>query len=258
MKAASILILLFIVRPAGDGPASGDSYAVHLLNGDRYYHAFDNTRALAEYQRAYQMAPDSFETLLRLVNVYNDIGRLKLRKDDSSEVYYRMSLEYADSLVRHFPNRAESHFWLALCEGSLIPFLGVKPKIATSRKVVEEANRAIQIDSGFALAYTVLGIFQRQASRINWFERMLANVVFGANFSGSLTASETLLRKSILLDPSNSYGYYELYWTYRAMQDSVRAVQSLRTLLTIAPTNSREQLQAEDAKRQLALFGRNP
>lgn len=253
MKIAFAIILL-IAFPPSEGPSSRDSYDFHLSKGDNFYHSFDNAQALAEYQKAYEQAPDSFATLQRLVSIYNDLGRLKLRKDTASESYYRKSLTYADSLCKHYPERAESHFWLALCKGSLIPFGGTKERIETSRTVLNEANRAIAIDSGFALAYVILGIFQREASKISWFERLIANIVFGADFSGSLSASETFLRKSVSLDPSNSYGYYELYWTYKAMEDSAHAIQSLRTLLSLPPTNARERLQSEEATHQLALF----
>jgi len=253
MHAAALFLLIF-AHPASDDPSNRDSFYVHLLKGDEYYHSFNNTQALAEYEQAFEMAPDSFAVLERLVSIYNDMGRLRLHKDTSSLAFYRMSLAYADSLERHFPERAESHFWLALCQGSLIPFLSSKEKIHTARSVLMEANKTIEIDSGFAQAYVILGIFQREASRMSWLERVIANIVFGADISGSLTASEILLRKSVTLSPSNSYAYFELYWTYRAMKDSVHAKESLRRLLTIPPKNSREQQQAEEARRQLAHY----
>jgi tetratricopeptide (TPR) repeat protein len=258
MRIVFAFLLLICVRPTWDGPSSRDTYFHHLAKGDGFYHSFDNERALFEYKIAYEMAPDSFATLQRLVRIYGDMGRLQLHKDTSSETCYKTALAFADSLSQRFPGRAESHFWLALSAGSLIPFHGAKEKVQTSRIVLREANRAIEIDSGFALAYVILGIFEREASKITWFERLIANVVFGADFSGSLTQSETFLRKSVILNPSNSYGYYELFMTYKAMKDTARAVQSLQKLLTIAPTNSREQQQAEEATRQLSLFDKKP
>lgn len=254
MSIALGFLFLIFIRPIGDGSPRHDAYLPHIQKGDEFYHAFDNERALREYQKAYEAAPDSFATIARLVSIYSDMGRLKLHKDTSSEFYYRKSLAYADSLQHRFPERAETHFWLALSEGSIIPFLGTKQKIVTARNVMREANRAIAIDSGFAQAYVILGIFEREASKISWFERLIANVVFGADFSGSLEASEAYLRKSVSLDSTDSYGYYEMYWTYKAMKDSAKAVQSLQKLMAIPPTNARQQQQRESATRQLALF----
>jgi tetratricopeptide (TPR) repeat protein len=257
LAATMLLVSPVFIGFSGDGASVRELYERHLQRGDELYHSFDNEQALTEYRQAYAIAPDSFATLQRMVNINNDLGRLHLHVDTSAETYYRTALMYADSLAQHFPDRAESHFWLALCKGSIIPFLSVKQKIYTSRAVLEEANRAIQIDSGFALAYVVLGIFQRELSRVNWFERLIARVVFGADVSGSLETSEVLLRKSVDLDPRNSYGYFELYWTYKAMNDSTEANNSLRTLLTLRPTNARERQQAKAAVRQLAGLGKD-
>jgi len=258
MTISIALFVLLFARPFGVGTPERDSYISHLVKGDELYHSFDNQGALTEYKKAYDIAPDSFATLKRMISIYGDMGRLRLHKDTSSESCYRQALVYADTLVARFPGRAESHFWLALSQGSLIPFVGTKEKIHIAHSVQEEAKRAIEIDSDFALAYVVLGIFQREASKISWFERLIANVVFGADFSGSLEASESYLRKSVTLDPSNSYGYFELYWTYKAMKNPDKAVLSLKKLMAIPPTNAREQLQMDEAKRQLALVDGNP
>lgn len=258
MRNALAFLLLMCVMPRGDGASARDIYLYHVTKGDEFYRSFDNGHALAEYQKAYELAPDSFATLERMVRIYTDMGRLLLRKDPSSEVFYRKAVVYADSLAQRFPGRPESHFWLALSEGSLIPFGGAREKVRTARRVQEEANKAIEIDSGFAEAYVILGIFQREASNISWFERVLANVIFGADFSGTLSASESYLRKSVELNPKNSYGYYELYWTYKAMNDSARANQSLKQVLAISPSNARERLQNEEATRQLALMAKKP
>jgi tetratricopeptide (TPR) repeat protein len=258
MLIVSLSLLLVVSPRMRGGPSTREMYLYHLSKGDEFYHSFDNEHALIEYRQAHDAAPDNFATIKRLVTVYNDMGRLRLHKDKSSESFYRIASAYADSLNTRFPERAESHFWLALSRGSLIPFLDSRGKIFTARSVQREASRAIEIDSGFAQAYVILGIFEREASSIHWFERLIVNVVFGADFSGSLTASERFLRRSVRLNPSNSYGYYELYWTYRAMKDSVRAAESLRQVLSIPPTNARELQQAEEARHQLALFTRNP
>lgn len=248
-----VVLLLAAPRTVGD-PSARDTYRAHLATGDRFYHQCDNIRALAEYKEAYMLASDSFSTIQRLVNIYNDLGRLSLRKDTASESYYRIALAFADSLNKYFPDRAESHFWLALCEGSLIPFVGTKEKILISRDVLTEANRATQIDSNFALAYVVIGIFQRETSKLSWFERLIVRMVYGSDLNGSLSASESYLLKSVSLDPENSYGFYELYWTYQAMKDHQKARRSLEMLLTIPPSNERERQQAEDARRRLAML----
>lgn len=82
----SSVILLLVMSPLlTDGPSNRETLLQHLTKGDEFYHSFDNERALIEYEQAYDVAPDSFATNERLVIVYNDTGRLRLHKDESSE-----------------------------------------------------------------------------------------------------------------------------------------------------------------------------
>lgn len=239
------LILFRLANPTHfDDP---DRFGTHLTNGDVYYRAFDNANALIEYHKAYALAPDSLSALERMARTYNDMGRLTLGADSSSATYYRKAVEYAEIMTRLYPNRAESHFWLALGRGSLIPFVGVSEKIRIGREVQDQARKTIELDSTFSHAYVILGIFQREGAKLSWIERAIVRVVFGQPISGSLEESERLLRLALSYDNHNSYAMFELYWTYSSMGNNEKALASLRSLCEIAPTNAREQQQLDDA-----------
>jgi tetratricopeptide (TPR) repeat protein len=239
------LILFQLANPNHfDDP---DRYGTHLIRGDAYYRAFDNARALGEYHKAYSLAPDSLSTLERMARTYNDMGRLTLGVDSSSATYYRKAVEYAEIMTRLYPNRAESHFWLALGRGSLIPFVGVGEKIRIGREVQDQARKTIELDSTFSHAYVILGIFQREGAKLSWIERTIVRVVFGQPISGSLEESERLLRVALSYDKQNSYAMFELYLTYSSMGNSEKAFASLRSLCEIVPTNAREQQQLNEA-----------
>ncbi len=179
-----LVALLFIRVLLPTLPDDPDRFETHLTKGDVYYRACDNARALLEYRRAYVLAPDSLSTLLRLVRTYNDMGRLKLDVDSSAQTYYQKAVEYAEIMTRLYPNRPESHFWLALGRGSLIPFLGVGDKIRIGKEVQEEARKALELDSTFSHAYVILAIFERQGANLSWFEKTFVRIVFGHPISG--------------------------------------------------------------------------
>jgi tetratricopeptide (TPR) repeat protein len=226
----------------------------HLAKGDEHYRAFDNEQARVEYELAFVKDSVDYQTLLRLVRVYNDIGRLHLRKNRDAEIYYTKAVEFAKLLQRYFPDSATTHFWLALSYGSLIPFRGVSEKIHIGKDVRKHARKAIEIDSTFSLPYVILAIFEREGSQLSWFEKTIVRVVFGEDLSGSLEASEALLRKALKLDQRNSYAHYELGWTYKTMNDHTRSAEAFRNVLHYVPTSAREELQREEAKRQLDLL----
>jgi len=224
-----------------------DRMESHLIKGDAYYRSFDNANALLEYHKAFALAPDSFSTLLRMARTYNDMGRLKLGVDSSSQTFYQKAVEYAETMTRLYPNRPESHFWLALGKGSLIRFVGVGDKIRIGKEVQEEARKAIELDSTFSHAYIILAIFQREGAKLSWIEKTIVRIVFGHPIDGSLEDSERFLQLALTYDRKNSYAFYEMYWTYSAMGQSDKALDALRSLCEIPPTNAREQQQRDEA-----------
>jgi tetratricopeptide (TPR) repeat protein len=218
-----------------------------LRSGDECYARQATEEALRFYDQAYTLAPRQNETLLRLVRTNSDLGWLHLRTDTSAERYYLHAAAYAESLLSLNPNMPWAHFWMALTEGSLIPFRTVSEKIHIGKEVRFHAEKAIELDSTFALAYIILAVFERESSQLSWFERTIARIIFGEDLSGSLSSSEDLLEKSVKYDPDNSYAYYEMYWTYVAMGKKDAAVESLKKVLAL-PVKS----QREGEQRQLA------
>jgi tetratricopeptide (TPR) repeat protein len=238
-------ICLYVLSPvSSDNP---DAFDRHMSKGDAYYRSCDNANALLEYQHAYALAPDSLSTLIRMVRTYNDMGRLKFGVDPTSQTYYQKGVDYAEIMIRLYPNRAESHFWLALGRGSLIPFVGVGDKIRIGKEVQEEAWKALALDSTLSHAYIILAIFQREGAKLSWIEKAFVRIFFGHPISGSLEESERYLRVALALDRRNTYAMFEMYLTCTAMGRTDEAIKALRSLCEITPTNSREQQQRNES-----------
>ena len=81
----------------------------HISLGDYYYQAFDNKAAQHEYEQAYNESPASYATLLRMVRIHNDNGRILLHKDSVSELEYKKAIGFADSLAHNYPDSAAAH-----------------------------------------------------------------------------------------------------------------------------------------------------
>ena len=240
----SSLLALFIFLAH---PISED----HLARGDEFYKSCDNEQALKEYQLAYDDSPSDYNTLLRLVRIHNDIGRIELRADSNSEKHYRLAVVYADSLQRLYPDSASSQFWYSLAKGSLIPFVGVREKIRIGKEVKQHIELAIQKDSTFSYPYVVKAIFEREGAQLSWLEKGIVRIIFGEDVSGSLQNSERFLHKALQYDSTNSFAYYELFWTYKAMEDTAKAIASLQQVLKIPAKNLREQNQQDEGRQYL-------
>jgi tetratricopeptide (TPR) repeat protein len=237
-----LAMLIFLAHPLKED---------HLARGDEFYKSYNNEQALKEYQLAYGDSPYDYNTLLRLVRIHNDIGRIDLRSGSDSEKHYRLAVVYADSLQRLYPDSASSQFWYSLAKGSLIPFVGVREKIWIGKEVKQHIELALQIDSAFSYPYVVKAIFEREGAQLSWLEKGIVRIVFGEDVSGSLQNSEQFLHKALQYDSTNSFAYYELYWTYMAMDDTSKAIASLQQILKIPARNLREQNQQDEGKHYL-------
>jgi tetratricopeptide (TPR) repeat protein len=223
----------------------------HIVTGDYYYQKFDNEAAQREYEQAYKESPSNYSSLLRMVRIHNDNGRIHLRKDSLSVQEYKKSLEFADTLARIYPDSAASHFWYALAKGSLIPFVGVREKIAIGKEVKSHIQRSLDCDSSFPYPYVVRAIFEREGAQLSWLEKKIVRIVFGEDLSGSFEASEHYLKTALRYDSSNSYAYYKLFWTYQAMGNKALAISSLQEVVHRVPRSLREKQLQDEAREHL-------
>jgi tetratricopeptide (TPR) repeat protein len=249
MNRGCVLFLSFFFLSAG---SQGQELERLLRCGDESFARQATEEALRYYDQGYALSPRSSETLLRLVRANCDLGWLHLHTDTSAEAYYLHAAAYAETLLTLNPNMPSAHFWMALTKGSLIPFHSVSEKIHLGKEVRLHAEKAIELDSTFALAYVVLAVFERESSELSWFERTIARIIFGEDLHGSLAHSEELLEKSIQYDAGNSYAFYEMYWTYMAMGKRDAAVGSLKQVLALPVKSQREEKLHRLAQEYLA------
>jgi len=228
-----------------------DDVSVYRARGDGFYRSYDNLGALAQYRKAYDLAPRDYETLIRMARIHNDIGRSLLRRNDSAQIWYVKAVEYAQRLVDLYPDKSEPYFWLALTQGSMVPFKGVSEKLEIGKNVTRLARKSIAIDSTLGPAYMLLGIIYREADRLKWYEHLIANMVFGGSLPGTIEESEEMLLKSITLDPLNMFAYTELARTYGQMENEEKRKEYLEKILSLTPRSLREQEELQRARRQL-------
>jgi tetratricopeptide (TPR) repeat protein len=247
MLTPYIALIVFFAHPPVE---------THLTRGDEYYLAFDNTNALTEYEQAYKKSPTDYAALIRMVHIYNDNGKIHLRHDTVSESEYRTAVMYADSLLHYYPDSAATQFWNALAKGSLLPFVGVWKKISIGKEVKQHVQKSLERDSTFSYPYVIRAIFEREGSKLSWFEKGVVRVVFGEDVSGTLEASIQNLKLALRYDPENSFAYYELYLTYQAMGNTSQAAASLHRILEMQPKSLREKYQQDDARQNLAKLSK--
>jgi len=158
----------------------------------------------------------------------------------------RQALDLAQQAVKADPNNAQAHLALAIACGKWTDFVDTTTKVALSRQIRTEAERAIALDPKLDLAYHVLGRWHLGMATVNPFMRLGARLTVGALPPASLEEAVRNLEKAAELSPKTILHHQHLALAYQAMGKRSEAAHQWRLVLDL-PATEREDA---EAKRQ--------
>jgi len=245
LKALILFISFITMNPA--------DYRDYISEGDAFYGSFDNLNALREYEKAYSIAPDSYDVLFRLTRTYNDAGEefKELRNRDEAEKYINKGLHFAEIFYNKYPDSAAVYTYLALSYGNIAMFKGGKDKVTYAKKIEQNAKKAVRLSKSDFMPYIILGIYYRELASLSWFERAFANTFFGGVPDGTYEDSERMFKKALDINPDIVVAVYQLSKTYRVMDRSDDEKNLLKKVLTMKNLNFRDKYTKEKCKRRL-------
>ncbi len=212
----------------------------------------------ADAARMYEelLAADStdFGVLTRLSESWNFRG-LDLQsheKKDSAEKAFERAVRYAEQTRRHHVDSAKTYVNLAAAYGDLALFRGGKAKVHIGREVKRFCEKALRIDSTNVPALTILGVFNRELSKLSWIQRFVAKSFYGGLPEGSINMSVEFLEKAIKIDSTALFPNYSLAVTYRRMKKEEEALAQLQKVVDLQPGNSEEVRYRDNAVAWLA------
>lgn len=252
MKPAIISLILLFLLP--------NTYEVFMQKGDELHKKFDNKNAAVQYEKAYSLAPDDYQVLLKLSIVYNDLGEeyveLSRRNEENNyreeaKKYIDKAIHYAELFQKKYPDSADVYTYLALSYGNIAMFRGSKEKIKLAHSIKNNAEKSLQMDADNYIAYIILGIYNREIGNLSFFEKLFANTFFGEVPEGSFEESIKMFNKALQLKPSTIVPTYGLAKTYRYMGDEEKEKELLKKVLTYKVQNFRDKFAIEKSKRRL-------
>lgn len=165
----------------------------------------------------------------------------------------RQALDLAQQAVKSDPKSAQAHLALAIACGKWTDFVDSKTKLALSRQIRTEAERAIALDPQLDLAYHVLGRWHLGVATVNPLLRFGARLTVGALPPASLEEAARNLEMAAKLSPKTIIHHQHLALAYQALGKRNEAANQWRMVLEL-PATDRED---EEAKRQArAALGR--
>ncbi len=236
-------LILFLVLAATDARAQTSA----IDRADSLSARFEYRAAIPLYRSV--STDDEVHRLSELATAENMLGLDVLAEGDkdSAEVLFGQAVETSEHMVETYPDAAASYFNRAAAKGNLALLKGGKTKVRLGREVESDALRAVEIDSTYSDALSVLGTFYREVAKLNWIERLVAKTLFGGLPSGSLEKSERYLRRAIKSDPASPFANYELGETLIEMERTAEATKVFEKLQTLKPRNSENVRQIDEA-----------
>ena len=116
-----------------------------LAQGDLREQQHDTPAALDIFLKAEQLAPANAEVLCRLAKQYCDMMHLAKSNKEKQE-FAAKSLAWAQLAAAADPQNPKAHVCAAVCYAKNFPFLDNKTKVRYSRRIKEEADKAIALD----------------------------------------------------------------------------------------------------------------
>lgn len=243
--AAALALGMFVAAVAG-AKTAGEWAA----EGDQHYAAGRLPEARAAYASALEAAPGQLATLCRLSRTESELG--ETQKGDAQRATRASAVEHARAAVKAAPDSADGHVWLAVALGRQALSEGPKTRLALSREIKSEVDRALQLDPGIGRAWHVLAMWNVKIAGLNAVERMAANAVLGGVPKGaSFEQAEKAFQKAIALEPE--YVNHRLEYG-RMLKDRGRKAEAkaeLEKAVSLPPTSSALDARYQAEARQL-------
>jgi tetratricopeptide (TPR) repeat protein len=127
---------------------------------------------------------------------------------------YAEAKGFANRSVRADSLSSNGHAWLAASIGNIAMFEGGKTKVQLCHAIKREIDRALVLNPGNPLAYSILGSFYKALGDVSWIEKQLATIFLGGLPDGGYDESVIAFKKAIELAPDVVRNHYELGKVY--------------------------------------------
>jgi tetratricopeptide (TPR) repeat protein len=215
--------------------------------------AFEVARALELYRAADVLQPDDPVILQKIAQQLSDLS-LDAATPEQKKAQAEQALAFARRAVALAPDQAINVLSLAICYGKLAVFSDTRTKIAYSRRVREEAERALALDPDYDWAHHTLGRWHYEVATLGLATRVVVRVVYGGLPDASVATAITSLERAVALAPQRVPHHLELGFAYLAARREAEARASFARGLALPSVELYDEpakARAREALRQL-------
>ena len=245
---ACLALLALLLSPAR-GRAAG-SLEADIEAGTAAYAAGNLEKARAAFDQAVRLDGHNFTALRWLARAESDLG--EDAKGEDQRTLFANAVVHARAAVQVAPDSARGHLELAVALGRQALREGPRTRLALSREIKAETDRAIAQDPGLGRAYHVRAMWNRKIADLNFLERNIARAVLGGVPKGaSMDNAVSDFQKAVELDPGYINHHLELARTFLELKRKNDARRELEKAIALPPTSSPRDARYQDEAREL-------
>ncbi len=211
----------------------------------------DSRRALELFLAAESSRPNDSVLLQKIARQYSDLC-VDLPTLAERKATAERALAYARRAVALAPNSAVNALSVAICHGKLALYSEGEAKVAHSRLVKSEAERALALDPNYAWAHHVLGRWHHEVSGLGVATRVFVRVFHGGLAEASNAAAIKHLSRAVELEPEELSHHLELGFALLAGGQGERARAAFAHGLSMPSRAKHDYTAKERARAALA------
>jgi FimV-like protein len=211
----------------------------------------DEPAAMELYEQVIDEDPQNYEALWNLSILYSKKGQ-RQENEEETEQYFIRSLELAEQVLEHHPDKSYSHYVYAVAIGRLADISSPRERVQSSEEVKEHVDIALELDPENEAGWHLLGVWHTSAANLSRAERWAANLLFGGAPEGaSNSEAERCLQKAIELDPGNILFHLDLARFYITTGREDEAAEVLNETLELEPRQMDDPDLQDEAREML-------
>lgn len=213
----------------------------------------DPAAALVFFQQADAARPGDPVILQKIAKQYSDQVPGQ-PTDDARREFATRALDYAQRAVALAPDNAVNVTSLAICHGHLALLGDTRAKVAYSKLIKEECERAIQLDPNNAWAHHLLGRWHGEVAAFGPVARFFAKLLYGGIPPASAEEGYRQLTRATELEPGELNHWIDLGFACAATGRLDEARRDWRKGLAMRATSTHDapaKQRAREALRRL-------
>lgn len=206
--------------------------------------------AFDKFKQALVLAPANAYILCKCSELCSRIGNRE-KTTSVRDNYYTAAVYYAKQALANAPQSDEANVVMAIAIGRTALTKSGKEKVALVKDIKHYTDFAIKYNKQNFKAWHVLGKWHYEVSNLNFVERTAVKMFYGGLPEASFKKAIEYYEKARTLKPGFMLNYLELARAYEKNDNTTKAVELLRQLLTLPNTTEDDPRVKEEAKKLL-------